>query len=153
MPASAQSSSTPTTGCRLYHSNALDVLAALLGRELATPAAGASLLEPDVVLIPQYSMRRWLQQALAERFGICANLRFLAPGEFVELALDAALGTGDPAQRLAPAALRWRLLAALRDPQVRARPALADIAGYLRADAPLLDWSLAIDLAGTFERY
>jgi exodeoxyribonuclease V gamma subunit len=69
---------------RLYHSNALEVLAGLLAEELRTPAAGRSLLAPDVILIPQAAMRRWLQATLARVHGIAANLEFLTPGEFVQ---------------------------------------------------------------------
>ena len=43
---------------RLYHSNALDVLADLLAVELQHAAPGAPLLAPDTVLIPQVAMRR-----------------------------------------------------------------------------------------------
>ena len=77
------------TDFRLYHGNALDVLAGLLAEELRAVPPGASLLEPDTILIPQPSMRRWLQATLAERHGIAANLRFLAPGEFVAEVLAA----------------------------------------------------------------
>lgn len=62
---------------RLYHSNSLDVLAALLAEELRTPAPGQALLAPDVVLIPQAALRRWLQATLAQAHGIAANLEFL----------------------------------------------------------------------------
>ena len=74
---------------RLYHSNALDLLAELLADELRKPAPGQSLLTPDTLLIPQVAMRRWLQATLAQRHGIAANLEFLTPGEFVARALDA----------------------------------------------------------------
>ena len=77
---------------RLYHSNALDLLAELLADELRKPAPGQSLLTPDTLLIPQVAMRRWLQATLAQRHGIAANLEFLTPGEFVARALDANLG-------------------------------------------------------------
>src|SRR5690606_41863642 len=77
---------------RLYHSNALDVLAGLLAEELRRPVPGMSPLQPDVVLIPQPAMRRWLQATLAERHGIVANIEFLAPGEFVSRVLDANIG-------------------------------------------------------------
>src|SRR3546814_8999975 len=81
---------------RLYHSNALDVLAALLAEELRAPAPGAPLLVPDTILIPQVAMRRWLQATLAARHGIAANLEFLTPGEFVQRALDANVpGSGE----------------------------------------------------------
>ena len=78
-----------STDFRLYHSNALDVLAGLLAEELRMPAPGAGLLAPDTVLIPQPAMRRWLQATLAARHGIAANIEFLTPGEFVARALDA----------------------------------------------------------------
>ena len=96
---------------RLYHSNSLDVLAGLLAQELRAPAPGQSLLTPDIVLIPQVAMRRWLQAGLARAHGIAANLEFLTPGELVRRALDANVdGAGDD---LDAAALQWRLYAAL----------------------------------------
>ena len=75
----------PSSDFRLYHSNSLEVLAGLLATELRTPAPGQSLLAPDLVLIPQVAMRRWLQATLAAAHGIAANLEFLTPGEFGEV--------------------------------------------------------------------
>ena len=80
---------TPAHDFRLYHSNALDVLAGLLAEELREDVPGQPLLAPDTVLIPQVAMRRWLQATLARRHGIAANLEFLTPGEFVARALQA----------------------------------------------------------------
>src|SRR6478609_6538694 len=103
------------TDFRLYHGNDLEVLAGLLAAELAKPCPGRALLAPDTILIPQAAMRRWLQKTLAETHGVAANLRFLAPGEFVQLALDA----NQPREREAPlldaASLRWRLWVLLAD--------------------------------------
>jgi exodeoxyribonuclease V gamma subunit len=140
---------------RLYHSNALDVLAGLLAEELRTPAPGAALLAPDTVLIPQPAMRRWLQATLASRHGIAANIAFLTPGEFVAHALDrnvpvqGAQGEAD----LDAATLRWRVYAALTDPQLRARPALVRIDAALAGDDPVKPWALAGELASIFEKY
>lgn len=136
---------------RLYHSNALDVLAELLADELRQPAPGQPLLAPDTVLIPQVAMRRWLQATLAQRHGVAANLEFLTPGEFVSRALDANLGkAGDD---LNAAGLRWRLYAALTDPALLAQPALAQIAAYMGDGDPLKPWALAGELAAVFEKY
>ena len=78
------------TDFRLYHSNALDLLAELLADTLRQPATSTdSLLTPDTILIPQVAMRRWLQATLAQKFGVAANLHFLTPGEFVAQALAA----------------------------------------------------------------
>lgn len=52
--------SDPGSDFRLYHSNSLDVLAALLARNVRAPVPGQPLLAPEVVLIPQVAMRRWL---------------------------------------------------------------------------------------------
>lgn len=144
---------------RLYHSNALEVLAGILAELLRTPAPGQSLLEPDVVLIPQVAMRRWLQASLAARHGVAANIEFLTPGEFVGRALDANPGSatgqapGAPGADLDAATLQWRLYAALSDRALLARPAMAAIAGYLTGDDPLKAWSLSGELAAVFERY
>ena len=84
----------PPADFRLYPSNALDLLAQLLAAELRTPVPGQSILTPEVILIPQVAMRRWLQATLAAEHGVAANLEFLTPGEFVARAL-AASGQGD----------------------------------------------------------
>ena len=136
---------------RLYHSNALDMLAALLADELRSPAAGQPLLAPDTVLIPQVAMRRWLQATLARRHGIAANLEFLTPGEFVARALDANLGaSGDD---LDLDTLHWRLHAALSNPALRAKPAMAQLSAYLVDGDALKAWALAGELANVFNKY
>ena len=148
---------------RLYYSNALDVLAAVLAEELANPVPGQSPLEPDIVLIPQAAMRRWLQATLAQRHGVAANIRFLAPGQFVSEALAANVPvTGSD---LDTQALHWRLYAALHDEPLMAQPALARIAAHLdgsgalagvvagEGDDPVKAWTLAGELAAVFEKY
>jgi exodeoxyribonuclease V gamma subunit len=148
----APMSPAPTTDFRLYHSNALDVLAALLAAELRRPVPGQGLLEPDVVLIPQVALRRWLQATLAQAHGVSANLEFLTPGEFVQRALDANVpGTGED---LDAAALRWRIHAALADPALLRERALQPLRAYLEAAPdPLKAWSLSGELAQAFEKY
>jgi len=140
---------------RLYHSNALEVLAGLLAEETVRLPADGDWLRPDLVLVPQHSMRRWLQQALAERLGICANLRFVTPGEFVDIALDANLGTAPPEDRLGPEVLRWHLLRALQQSPPAALAAFLGNSDRRNGEAvdPLKPWSLAGALADTFEKY
>ncbi|MFC3551968.1 exodeoxyribonuclease V subunit gamma [Lysobacter cavernae] len=136
---------------RLYHSNALDVLAELLATQLREPVPGRALLVPEVVLIPQVAMRRWLQSTLAQRHGIAANLRFLTPGEFVREALDANVpGASDD---LDAAALQWRVYAQLSDPAMLAGRAFAPLREYVAGGDPLKPWALAGELAAIFEKY
>ena len=142
---------------RLYHSNALEVLAGILAGILRSPAPGQPLLAPDVVLIPQVAMRRWLQATLAARHGVAANLEFLTPGEFVARVLEAnpepGAGVAGEAGELDADTLQWHLYAALTDRTLLARPALAAIAAHLRGEDPLRAWSLAGELAAVFEKY
>ncbi|MGO1070779.1 exodeoxyribonuclease V subunit gamma [Lysobacter sp. CA199] len=140
---------------RLYHSNALDVLAGLLAQELRTPAPGQALLAPDTILIPQVAMRRWLQATLAQAHGIAANLEFLTPGEFVQRALEANEADGAAAREddLDAAALRWRVYANLSQPSQLREPALAPLRAYLDGDDPIKAWSLSGELASLFEKY
>ena len=136
---------------RLYHSNALDVLGELLATQLREPVPGRPLLTPDIVLIPQVAMRRWLQSTLAQRHGIAANLRFLTPGEFVRETLDANVpGATDD---LDAAALQWRLYAQLADPAALSGRAFAPLRAYLSGDDALKPWALAGELASIFEKY
>ena len=136
---------------RLYHSNALEVLAGILADILRAPADPGRPLAADIVLIPQVAMRRWLQATLAARHGVAANIEFLTPGEFVGRALEANLGqAGD---ELDGDALRWHLYAALTDRELLARPALAAIAAHVGGDDPLRAWSLAGELSQVFEKY
>ena len=139
-----------TPDFRLYPSNALDVLAALLAEELREPVPGQPLLEPEVVLIPQVAMRRWLQSTLAAEHGVAANLEFLTPGEFVARALLANLGPAN--DDLDMATTQWRLYAALRE-ELGDDPALASLAGYLADGDALKPWALAGELSNVFEKY
>ena len=141
----------PSSDFRLYHSNSLEVLAGLLATELRTPAPGQSLLAPDLVLIPQVAMRRWLQATLAAAHGIAANLEFLTPGEFVARALDA--NVTDAAEDLGADALHWQLYATLTDAVLLREPAMQPLRRYLEGDQALKPWSLAGELASVFEKY
>ena len=135
---------------RLIHSNALEVLAGVLAHQLRTPVG--DWLQPEVVLVPQRGMQRWLQQTLAQHGGICANLRFLTPGEFVEQALDANLGPAPVAERLRPEVLRWQLLQRLHDAPPPAYATLLQTPAAQEDDGRRA-WSLACALADTFETY
>lgn len=141
----------PAGDFRLYHSNSLDVLAALLARHVRAPMAGQPLLAPETVLIPQVAMRRWLQSTLAAEYGVAANLEFLTPGEFVARALNANVpGEQDD---LDAAALRWRLHAALGDASLMAQSPMRALQSYLSGNESLKRWALAGELAGVFEKY
>jgi exodeoxyribonuclease V gamma subunit len=147
----------------LISGNRLDRLAAHLGARLAAPADPDSLA-PDVVLIPQPALRHWLQQALAERYGVAANLDICTPSEFVWRLLRSAhpqLPDTSPWDR---ESLRWQLYALLDDsaaslpPAVRlhlqrAAGASAEIGEHALGEHALARYGLADALAGAYDKY
>src|SRR5881397_1568761 len=67
-------------GLHLITSNRLETLAAKLVGRLRRPLS--SPLEPEIVVVRNQGMERWLKLGLAERHGICANYRFHFPEAF-----------------------------------------------------------------------
>lgn len=148
---------TASTRFRLISGNRLDRLAALLGERLATPLDVDSLA-PDVILIPQPTLRHWLLQSLAERHGVAANLDLCTPSEFVWRLLRADrpdLPDQSPWDR---DHLRWRLYALLGaepgslPPPVRRHLQRAGGSGDPR-EVALARLGLAEALAGAFDKY
>lgn len=151
----------PTASARfhLISGNRLDRLAAHLGARLATPADPDSLA-PDVVLIPQPALRHWLQQALAERFGIAANLDLCTPSEFVWRLLRAARPDLPDASPWDRERLRWQLYALLGDNAVglpkpvqhHLQRATGDD-GRDSGERAITHYALADALAAAYDRY
>ena len=137
-------------GFHLVSSNRLDALAAHLAERLSRPVAADASLAPDTILVPQPTLRRWLQAWLARELGIAANLRFQTPSEFTWELLRADTADLPETSPWDGARLRWRLYALL------GADAPAEVAEHLRR-APgvpaLARWRLAESLASAFDRY
>ncbi len=120
----------------LHFANRQETLADLLTSALGQP--GADPFIPAELIVPSMAMRRAVTLRMAQRYGVCANLRFGFLAQWLweqgarvlaTAAPDAALPqrTADSAQApWQPALLTWRVLAALNDaPWVAAQPRLA----------------------------
>ncbi len=120
----------------LHFANRLESLADLLTSALGQP--GGDLFTPAEVIVPSMAMRRAVTLQMAQRYGVCANLRFgfLAQWLWQQAALVLATTAPQVAlpQRTAhsaqapwqPALLTWRVLAALHDAAwVAGQPRLA----------------------------
>ncbi len=141
---------TVMSGFQLLSGNRLDRLAGELARRLVHPVSVDTLC-PETVLIPQPTLRRWLQVELAQRLGVAANLEFLTPSEWVWRMLHARW-THLPRQSPWEAdRLRWRLYAQL---STHALPeAVAAHLARTRGEPALARWRLAETLADTFDKY
>lgn len=69
----------------------------------------ANPLHPETILVMNYAQRVWLQRFLAEKFGVCANFRFMSPevflGTLVEKSGDSVFERN---------ALSWRIFEQLK---------------------------------------
>jgi len=67
---------------RVYHSNRLDVLEALMEFIVEQDRLNDPF-EPEMVLVQSTGMAQWLQMTLSKRFGIAANIDFPLPASFI----------------------------------------------------------------------
>ena len=138
---------------RLYHSNALDVLAELLAaraaRARARPAAAGAghRADPAGRDAPLAAV-----DAGADATASPPTCDFLTPGEFV-----ASRARRQRARRRATTSTPTRCTGSctreLAEPAALRAPAFAPLRAYLPGDDPLKPWSLAGELAGIFEKY
>ncbi|STM37304.1 exodeoxyribonuclease V gamma subunit [Escherichia coli] len=68
---------------RVYHSNRLDVLEALMEFLLSNANGWTILFEPEMILVQSTGMAQWLQMTLSQKFGIAANIDFPLPASFI----------------------------------------------------------------------
>ncbi|MFH1241715.1 MAG: exodeoxyribonuclease V subunit gamma, partial [Pseudomonadota bacterium] len=135
---------------RLFTSNRLEVLAQRLCEVLKTPLA--SPLAPEIVVVQSRGMERWLSMQLAERHGICANVRFPFPNAFVYQTFRKVL-EGLPERSLYdPDIMAWRIMGRL--PSLITRPGFEDLRTYLGDTRQGLKlYQLSIRIADTFDQY
>jgi exodeoxyribonuclease V gamma subunit len=123
----------------------LDVLAARTGA--ADPFA------PEVVAVPTRGVERWVTQQLAQRHGVCANVRFPSPRAIADEAVAAASGLDPREDPWRPERAAWplaELIAAHAH-----EPWLATLRRHLdgAADPDGRRLGVARRLAARFDRY
>ncbi|MEJ5366405.1 MAG: exodeoxyribonuclease V subunit gamma [Desulfosoma sp.] len=110
---------------------------------------------PEVVVVQDMGMARWITHGLAQEFGIAANLRFLVPAALVDLVYSAWL-EDDASETAAEAwsrpALTWRLFRLLDI--CRRDERFCELHHYM-ADDPSgrKRYELAGRIAAVFDRY
>ncbi|MCB9684388.1 MAG: exodeoxyribonuclease V subunit gamma [Alphaproteobacteria bacterium] len=135
----------------VHRSNRTERLVAALADHLASPTDDP--FAADAVVVHGKGLERYLQHALAQRLGVCANVHFPFPQQLLAQIQRAALGDVATWTR---DALVWALLTALDDPAVLGHPALSPLRAWLAVDPQSGDrrrMELVHQLASLFERY
>src|SRR5262245_34885966 len=96
---------------RVTQSNRLESLADALAARLAAPVG--SVLTPDVVVVQNAGMGRWLALRLAIAHGVCANVEFPFPAAFVWDVFDRVLGPEPRSAAFEPTVTTWRVMEVL----------------------------------------
>src|SRR5205085_2868857 len=114
-------SSTPRYGLTLHTSNRLEQLADHLAELIANPLRSALL--PEIIVVQSDGMRRWLEQQIAERHGICSNVQFPFPQKFFQDLLQSVFPEAAATKVFNREVMTWRIMEQL--PRFASRPEFA----------------------------
>lgn len=138
------------TGFRLYTSNQLEVLVEELADDLKTPLS--SPLQKEVIVVQSLGMARWIAMELAAREGICANIDFPFPNNYIHSIFKKILPGVDDETGFEKEFLTWRILKLL--PDVIHRPGFEILKKYVEGETSGLKFfQLAERIADTFDQY
>lgn len=133
----------------LYQSNRLSCLLELLLGVVSVPQADPFAAE--TILVQSKGMGRWLGFRLAQRQGVCANMRFPLPASFLWQLLQTVLGELPRQSVFSTDVLTWRIFAWLgQTERVAAFPRLAQ---YLHVNDEVKRYELAFRIADIFDQY
>ncbi len=134
-----------------YHCNQLDVLHGMLAHHLKKDSPSNPLLA-ETVLIQSQGMAQWLKLALSQSLGLCANIHFSMPANFIWQLLN-QLNPNLPNQsNFSKDALTLKIYHLLETKQHE--PNYAPIKHYLDADKDGLGrYQLSAKIADLFDQY
>jgi len=136
---------------QIYHSNRLERLLDTLVQVLARQPL-ADPFEPDLVVVQNPGMGRWVAQHLAQRQGVAANLEFPLPASFVWRVFRAWFTDLPETSPFERGRLVWRLMHLL--PPLLAQPAFRELDRYLAGDhSGLKRYQLCTRIAEIFDQY
>src|SRR6266446_1695340 len=133
----------------VHASNRLEMLADQLAERLRQPC-GSPLL-PEIIIVQSNGMARWLSLHLAQRLGICAQIRFPFPAAFVWELCHRLLRSVPETSPFAPDVLTWRIMALLKE--LEESPRFAPLHTYCEDGNDFTRFALASSIADVFDQY
>ncbi|MCX8956873.1 exodeoxyribonuclease V subunit gamma [Erwinia psidii] len=135
----------------VYHSNQLDLLKSLAAWQIEHQPL-RDPFQPEVVLVQSPGMAQWLQIALAEQFGVAANITFPLPASFIWDMFVRVLPDIPGESAFNKPAMSWKLMAIL--PQMLGQDEFAMLRHYLADDKDQRKlFQLASRVADLFDQY
>ncbi|MDU1024844.1 MAG: exodeoxyribonuclease V subunit gamma, partial [Leclercia adecarboxylata] len=136
---------------RVYHSNRLDVLEALMEfiveqQRLDDP------FEPEMILVQSTGMAQWLQMSLSQKFGIAANIDFPLPASFIWDMFVRVLPEIPKQSAFNKQSMSWKLMTLL--PEMLTHDEFAMLRHYLNDDTDKRKlFQLASRTADLYDQY
>ncbi|MGP0737733.1 exodeoxyribonuclease V subunit gamma [Escherichia coli] len=136
---------------RVYHSNRLDVLEALMEfiverERLDDP------FEPEMILVQSTGIAQWLQMTLSQKFGIAANIDFPLPASFIWDMFVRVLPEIPKESAFNKQSMSWKLMTLL--PQLLEREDFTLLRHYLTDDSDKRKlFQLSSKAADLFDQY
>ncbi|HDG1681379.1 TPA: exodeoxyribonuclease V subunit gamma [Kluyvera ascorbata] len=136
---------------RVYHSNRLDVLEALM-EFIVEQDRLADPFEPEMILVQSTGMAQWLQMTLSQRFGIAANIDFPLPASFIWDMFTRVLPEIPAESAFNKQSMSWKLMTLL--PGMLEDEAFTPLRHYLTDDADKRKlFQLASRVADLYDQY
>ncbi|HCT3930726.1 TPA: exodeoxyribonuclease V subunit gamma [Citrobacter koseri] len=136
---------------RVYHSNRLDVLEALMEFIVERDRLDDPF-EPEIVLVQSTGMAQWLQMTLSQKFGIAANIDFPLPASFIWDMFVRVLPDIPKESAFSKQNMSWKLMTLL--PQLLEREDFTRLRHYLTDDADKRKlFQLSSRVADLFDQY
>ncbi len=140
----------PSPAMLLHTSNRMELLADALAEIVGQPSD--SLLTPEIIVVPNRGMARWLSMQLADRLGIWGNTKFLFPDHFAGELFRRAFPDLPEASVFDGELLPWRIMSALSDELLRDER-MEPLAAYLNDGRQVRKFQLACKIAEAFDQY
>lgn len=136
---------------RVYHSNRLDVLEALM-EYIVEQERLDDPFEPEMVLVQSTGMAQWLQMSLSQKFGIAANIDFPLPASFIWEMFVRVLPDIPEQSAFNKQSMAWKLMTLL--PDMLAHDEFAMLRHYLNDDTDKRKlFQLASRTADLYDQY
>lgn len=136
---------------RVYHSNRLDVLEALM-EYIVERDRLIDPFEPEMILVQSTGMVQWLQMTLAQKFGIAANIDFPLPASFIWDMFVRVLPDIPKESAFSKQSMSWKLMTLL--PQLLDDEAFTLLRQYLTDDTDKRKlFQLSSRAADLFDQY
>lgn len=134
----------------IHHSNRTEALLASLCDILASPLKRP--LQPELIVVEEPGMARWLAQQIATAQGLAANIEFPLPAAFIWRVLRNQLSRQSAEAGFNKTSLMWMAMSLL--PGLKKQPGFDAIQRYLDAsDEETKRYQLSRQIADLFDQY